>query len=607
MPVVAPFAMAALLMCLSRVLDQRVSNALAVATAVGVIGVCAFLFVLVPDQGSVVYWFGGWSPETQGALGIDFAFDKIGAGLALLTAVLASFALVYGFGYYQDAGPLLNVLVLVFLGGITGMSLTGDVFNFFDFFELTYIAMYGMSAYSAGDEHALNASISFIIVSSLACFLFLFGITLLEAQTLRLNMAAISVTLAQSPARGLAIGAFALMSAGFFIRAAVVPFHFWFVDAEGTAPTPLGLLLAAVGVELGLYAFARMYWAIFSGLFQHFAVLRAGLVGLGGISSVIGSVMCLNARNLKRLLAFFTVSHLGLFLVGVGLLSPLGLAGVSLYMLTYAPAVSSLLMCVGILVARFSSLSEVELWGRGRALPMTGAIFAIAIIASIGVPPLGAYTGRALLLRASVEAGYQWIVAVSILASSLTGAALIIAAGRVFLGLGPRPARRAGEGHEAGRGKGQEEPRGLHGRRYAPWFMLLPAAAGAGLSIAVSLVPELAAKAEAEAARFANRSAYLANVLQAAESVTPPTGQEDVVLPLGVWSGALSTVLAVGIALAVLYRGHLPSWLERNVAALWQPPLAWLERLHSGRVDDYVTMVIVGTTLLGGMFFAAFR
>ncbi|HJU18418.1 MAG TPA: proton-conducting transporter membrane subunit [Stellaceae bacterium] len=606
MPVVAPFAAAALLMAFSRVLNQRISNAIALATAMAVIGACAFLFVLMPDQGSVVYWFGGWSPEHHVGIGIDFAFDKIGAGLALLTAVLASLALLYGLEYFRDAGPLLNVLVLVFLGGVTGMSLTGDVFNFFDFFELTNIAMYAMSAYSTSDENALNASISFIIINSLACFLFLFGITLLEAKTLRLNMAAIGVALtqSQSPTQGLVIGAFALMTAAFFIRAAVVPFHFWFVDTEGTAPTPLGLLLAAVGVELGLYAFARMYWSIFSGVFQHYAVLQDGLVALGAISSAIGSVMCLNARNLKRLLAFFTVSYLGLLLVGVGLLSPLGLAGVSLYLLTYAPAISSLLVCTGILVSRFSEVDEGELWGRGRALPIVGAIFAAATIASIGVPPLGAYVGRALLLEAAIQAGHQWIVAISVLASALTGAALIIAAGRIFLGLGPRPARRSTEGRDKGAGKAREEPQGLHERPHAPWFMLLPAAAGAGLSIAVSLIPELTVKAERAAIRFTNRSAYVANVLHNANAAVP-LASSRVEVSLGVWSGALSTVLAVGIALAMLYHNRLPPWLPRAVAVVWRPSL--LESLHSGKVNDYITIAIVGVALLGGLFFAAFR
>lgn len=170
LPVIAPCVAAALLMGCARVLSKRASNGIAVATAVAVTGVCAFLFVQVPEQDSVVYWFGSWSPEHHVGIGIDFAFDKIGVGLAFLTAALTLLALLYGLEYFQDTGPLLNVLILVFLGGVTGMSLTGDIFDFFDFFELTCIAMYAMSVYSASDENALNAAISFIMINSLPAF-----------------------------------------------------------------------------------------------------------------------------------------------------------------------------------------------------------------------------------------------------------------------------------------------------------------------------------------------------------------------------------------------------------------------------------------------------
>jgi multicomponent Na+:H+ antiporter subunit D len=602
LPVVIPLIAAAVLVGTVAVSRRRFVDAWSTGCAIVVTVLLAVVLVRSGEKGMLVHWFGGWEPRDGVALGISFAVDPFGAGLALFVGFLFVMAFVFSWRYFTVIGPLFHALMLVFLAAAVGFSLTGDLFNLFVFFELLSVSAYALTAYDIEEEGPLQGALNFAVTNSIGAALVLTGIALLYARTGALNMAQMGEALAGSGADALTTGAFTLLVVGFLVKAAVVPFHFWLADAYSVAPTPVCLLLSAAVSELGLYALARVYWTVFSGALDGSEdAIRAVLVCAGTLTAVVGAVMCFAQRHLRRMLAFATISHVGLFLIGIALLEPGGLSGTAVYVLADGAVKASLFVCVGVIGHRYASVDEHTLFGRGRDLPITAGLMALGGLALASLPPFGPFLGKALIEESATELGYAWIAVPFVFASAVTGAAVLRACGRIFLGWG-RQVEHGSDPFAAP--TGEADPEIEYPRDAVPQTMTIPTIVLLAVGLGIGLVPGLPDHFLAAAERFQDRPGYVASVLQGRAAAQ--AGPADAHGPgaIDFLYASLSMAGALGLAALALTRGRVRDALRPGAAGAADRALQGLRGLHSGHVGDYVTWLVVGTAVLGGLFAA---
>src|SRR5246127_1530557 len=353
---------------------RRVPDLVAIGVSAAVAVMLAFLVVRTYGADST-YWFAGFRPSGGIVIGIDFEAGPLSSGLACLGAVLMTASLVFSWRYFTQVGTYFHALMLTFLAGMTGFCLTGDVFDMFVWFELMGVSAYALTAYRPEERGPIQGALNFAITNSVGAYLSLTGIALIYGRTGALNMAQIAAYVNRHPPSGLVVIAFLLIITGLLVKGAIVPFHFWLADAHAVAPTPVCVLFSGGMVELGLYGVARMYWSVFGAALGHRQQISHLFLALGVLTAVVGALFCSRERHVKRLLAFSTISHAGMFLAGFALLTPLGLAGTALYVAGHAFVKAALFLCVGIVLHRLRSVNETWLHGRGRRLPVTGVIF----------------------------------------------------------------------------------------------------------------------------------------------------------------------------------------------------------------------------------------
>ena len=413
--------------------------------------------------------------------------------------------------------------------------------------------------------------------NSVGSLLLLVGIALLYGRTGALNLAQIGAALAHHRPDALVAVAFALVACGFFVKAAIVPFHFWLADAYAVAPTSICLIFAGALSELGLYGVARVYWTVFSGpLEPHAETVRDVLLALGLATALIGGAMCATQRHLKRMVAFATVGHMGILLCGVALLNEAALAGVAVFVVGDGLVKAGMFVAVGGLEHRRGSVDEHELYGRGRDLKALGVLFCVCGLALAAMPPFGPFVGRAMIEDAATHEGLGWVSPVLVVASALIGGAVLRVVRTVFLGRGPKPP----PSRTTGRSESGDEP---VDRGRAPLAGVIVSVVLVALGLLWGLVPGLVDAVTGAAAHFVDRSAYAAAVLHGG-SPRPPGTHGEGPTTAGWLYGAASAALAVVIACAPTV------------------PVGALRDVHSGRIGDYVAWLAAGTALVACVF-----
>lgn len=585
----APLVAAGLIATFGSMWHRRVNDVIAIFAGMLTALIACALLTVVAVNGTIVHWFGGWTPRHGVSIGIAFVVDPIGGALAFFAALLTFAALIFAWTYYDDAGPEFQTLMLVFGSALIGFFLTGDLFNLFVFFELMSVSAYALTGFRCEDESAVMGALSFAVINSIGALFVLIGVAVLYARTGALNFSQLGHALAGLP-DSLVIVAFTLISFGFLVKASIVPAHFWLSEAHAVAPTPLCVLFSGIMVQAGIYAVARLYIDVFStSLGPYSGRIEPVLLGFGIVTALVGAAMCLSQQHLKRLLAFSTVSHSGIMLCALALFSTRALAGLVVYIIGHGLAKGALFMGAGVVLNRWKSLDIYELRGRLRGEKSLIVLFTIGGLALAGLPVFGTFLGKAFIDRASDADGLHWLPLLLVLAAAITGAAVLRAIGTMAFGWGPpaeanpdaaTPKTEGAEASESG----------------VPFPMVATAVALLVLCAGMTFAPGRSSTPLAAAQRFADRERKL-SVTMDGRPTGPLSKVEPEPLRRGVLLGLCASAVAVVLAGGMLFGYRLRASREagQTLALVLHP----LRAAHDGVVTDYILWLMGGAVVFG--------
>ena len=315
---------------------RRATGWATVAVLAGALVLLIALAVEVAADGPVDVVAGGWPTD----VGIRLRADALGASLAVVSMLVVLVALVHDVTS-GTTSRLLPALMLFLAVGLTGVFLTGDVFSFYVFFELTLISAYSLSAVG-GERRVVGGALIFAVVNLLGSFIFLIAIAGLYRATGTLEMIAVAERAAEIDPNAAILIAVSFFVA-FGVKLGLFPFHFWLPAIYGSAPPAVAAVLAGAVANIGAYGLLRFGVGL---LPREVELASAVLIALGSASIIYGAIQAVGRRDTREVLAYSAIGHAGYVIVAIGLGEPVAVAAAVLFTLVNALQKSLLFLAV---------------------------------------------------------------------------------------------------------------------------------------------------------------------------------------------------------------------------------------------------------------------
>lgn len=413
LPVVIPLLTAGLTLAMWRA--PRLQRAFAVAALAAMVVIGAFL-VVGADGGTLVMHVGGWQPP----LGIDLVADRLSALMVTVSSFVLLCVLLYSLGQdIADGSAESPVAIyyptyLILAAGVSNAFLSGDLFNIYVGFEILLAASYVLLTLG-GTAERIRAGSIYVIVALLSSIIFLMALALIYAATGTVNLAQLAQRLPEiDPGVQLAIQLLLLLAFG--IKAAIFPVSAWLPDSYPTAPAPVTAVFAGLLTKVGVYAIVRTQTLLFPD-----GRLNNLLLVLSFATMLIGVLGAVAQSDIKRLLSFTLVSHIGYMIFGIALATQASMAATLFYIIHHITVQTTLFLVVGLIERRGGSTSLDLLGGLAKASPGLAILFFIPAMSLAGIPPLSGFLGKIGLLQAGVHVGtpLAYMVVVGAVVTSL--------------------------------------------------------------------------------------------------------------------------------------------------------------------------------------------
>jgi multicomponent Na+:H+ antiporter subunit D len=461
LPIALPLLGAALASLFGRwkIVQRILSIAVLCTTTV----ISIILLVVVDRDGPLVMQGGDWPAP----IGITLVIDRLSAIMLVVASLMLLSVLIYAIG--QPGAERHHVgfqpVYLILAGGVAGAFSTGDLFTLFVSFEVMLTASYVLLTLG-GRREQVRSGMTYVVISLIASTLFITALAMLYASTGTVNMADLAAKIADLPL-GLRQALSVMLVVVFGIKAGLFPLFSWLPDSYPIAPGPVTAVFAGLLTKVGVYALIRTQTLLFPDGARPTTLLlvAAGLTMLLGIAGAIAQ------DDVKRILSFNIVSHIGYMVMGLALFNVAGLAGAIFYVVHHILAMTTLFMVGGLIEHVGGSSSMNQLGNMVGSAPVIAGLFLIPALSLAGVPPLSGFVPKFALVEAGFASGHYAVVAVSLLVSLLTLFCMM----KIWIGVFWSPAIEAPSGR----------PRAV-GRLGGPALMIVPTAVLFAIGLAVA-------------------------------------------------------------------------------------------------------------------------
>jgi multicomponent Na+:H+ antiporter subunit D len=373
----------------------------------------------------------------NGSLGKEFptfglSADSLTCVLLVSIAVVVFAATLVAQAMFQGERLRLQFqsVLLIALVGMNGTVLLSDMFSLYVFLEITSVASFVLIAMHK-DLAALEGAFKYLILSAVATVLMLTGVSLMMMVAGGTGFAVVKQALANAGGTSVVHIAVAAFLCGLFIKGGLVPFHGWLPAAYSAAPAPVSVFLAGIATKVsGVYALIRLA----ANVFPHDSAFNQVLMFIGAASIVIGALAALTQSDMKRLLAYSSISQVGYIILGLGCGTPLAIAAAAFHLFNHSIFKTLLFVNAAAVEQRVGTTDMNRLGGLGKRMPFTSITSGIAAMSTAGIPPLSGFWSKLVLVVALWQAQQYTYAGIAILFSVVTLGYLLVMTRRVFFG-----------------------------------------------------------------------------------------------------------------------------------------------------------------------------